>query len=123
MYIVKVTFDLFRRGMFYPYLYDSCFQSNQLSSLLRMSFEDFCTQFTTVTICMLVNTSMFTIHKTYNEGVYKGSWEGRNAGGCVNYKDTFLHNPQVGFKGHHLMYLLSFADTAYLNKRKNDSPA
>jgi len=60
-----------------------------------MSFDDFCRHFTTVTICMLVNTSMFTIHKTYNEGVYKGEWEGRSAGGCVNYKDTFLHNPQV----------------------------
>lgn len=62
-----------------------------------MSFDDFCRHFTTVTICMLVNTSMFTIHKTYNEGSFKSKWEGRAAGGCVNYKDTFLHNPQIKF--------------------------
>ncbi|XP_057301622.1 calpain-5-like [Hydractinia symbiolongicarpus] len=62
-----------------------------------MSFEDFCRHFTTVTICMLVNTSVFTIHKTYNEGALKGVWEGRSAGGCVNNKDTFLHNPQFKF--------------------------
>ena len=62
-----------------------------------MSFEDFCKHFTTVTLCMLVNTSIFTLHKTYNEGALKGRWEGRTAGGCVNYKDTFLHNPQVSW--------------------------
>ena len=62
-----------------------------------MSFEDFFKHFTTVTLCMLVNTSIFTFHKTYNEGALKGRWEGRTAGGCVNYKDTFLHNPQVSW--------------------------
>jgi len=62
-----------------------------------MSFEDFCKHFTTVTICMLVNTSLFTIHKTYHEGAQKQRWDGRTAGGCINNKETFLHNPQFRF--------------------------
>lgn len=62
-----------------------------------MSWDDFCIHFTTVTICVLVNTSVFTIRKTYNEGAMKGRWEGSNAGGCVNNKETFLSNPQFRF--------------------------
>ena len=62
-----------------------------------MSWEDFCRHFTTITICVLVNTSVFTIHKTYNEGAFKSKWEGSTAGGCVNNKETFLDNPQFKF--------------------------
>lgn len=62
-----------------------------------MSWDDFCKHFTTVTICVLVNTSVFTFRKTYNEGAMKGKWEGSNAGGCINSKETFLNNPQFRF--------------------------
>lgn len=84
-----------------------------------MSFDDFCNYFTTVTICMLVNTSMFTIHKTYNEGVHHGKWEGRSAGGCVNNKETFLHNPQIKFD----MTGSKQADVAFISLMQPDMRA
>ena len=39
-----------------------------------MTFKDFCNHFTSLTICVLVNTSFFTLHKTYHEGAIKGKW-------------------------------------------------
>ena len=69
-----------------------------------MSFDDFCKHFTTVTICMLVNTSVISFNKTYNEGSLKSKWEGKSAGGCVNNAETFLHNPQVSL----LLFLKNF---------------
>ncbi|XP_065055645.1 calpain-5-like isoform X2 [Rhopilema esculentum] len=63
-----------------------------------MLFEDFCRHFTNITGCRLVNTSVFSFHKTWHEGSHKTKWvEGQNAGGCINNKQTFLTNPQFRF--------------------------
>lgn len=62
-----------------------------------MPWDDFCTHFTIVTVCALVNTSIFSFDKTYNEGLFKGTWKGRGSGGCVNNKSTFFNNPQYMF--------------------------
>uniref|UniRef100_A0A3B4U5B1 Calpain 6 n=1 Tax=Seriola dumerili TaxID=41447 RepID=A0A3B4U5B1_SERDU len=66
-----------------------------------MSFTDWCKCFTDADICRLINTSLISIHKTWNEVVHFGSWT-KNAepllnrcGGCANHKQTFLQNPQV----------------------------
>uniref|UniRef100_T1IN91 Calpain catalytic domain-containing protein n=1 Tax=Strigamia maritima TaxID=126957 RepID=T1IN91_STRMM len=66
-----------------------------------MTFDDFCTHFTDLSICHLINTSWFSFTKTWCEGISKGIWvqgaPGSNldrAGGCVNNKDSFLRNPQ-----------------------------
>lgn len=90
------TFWVYKRG-----LYAS---SNMLIPLFRMlfncrmSFEDFCKHFTNITGCRLVNTSVFSFHKTWHEGAHKNQWiVGQNAGGCINSKQTFLTNPQVSY--------------------------
>ena len=65
-----------------------------------MSFDDFTRLFTNVDICHFVNTSFFTIKKTWNETIWHGQWTvaGRNGGG--NYESsTFLSNPQVQVSG------------------------
>ncbi|XP_071086234.1 calpain-5-like [Haliotis cracherodii] len=63
-----------------------------------MTFEDFCKHFKQVGICRNVNTSMFTLTKTWNEGLHHGAWKKPNrAGGCLNNRDTFLNNPQYAF--------------------------
>ena len=61
-----------------------------------MSWEDFCQHFTTINICVLVNTSVLSLQTTYDEGAPHGSWHiGSNAGGCINNKDTFYTKPSV----------------------------
>ncbi len=61
----------------------------------RMSFDDFCKNFTDIEICHLINTSVFTIRKTWKESVRHGQWRGPGrAGGCDNH-NTYLDNPQV----------------------------
>lgn len=69
--------------------------------IYRMSFTDWCKFFTEADVCRLINTSIISIHKTWNEVVHFGSWT-KNAepllnrcGGCANHKHTFLQNPQV----------------------------
>ncbi|XP_034034423.1 calpain-5-like [Thalassophryne amazonica] len=68
-----------------------------------MSFTDWCKFFTNADVCRLINTSVFTTHKTWHEVVHFGSWT-KNAepllnrcGGCPNNKQTFLQNPQYLF--------------------------
>uniref|UniRef100_A0A4W6CL22 Calpain 6 n=1 Tax=Lates calcarifer TaxID=8187 RepID=A0A4W6CL22_LATCA len=68
-----------------------------------MSFTDWCKYFTDADVCRLINTSLISIHKTWNEVVHFGSWT-KNAepllnrcGGCANHKQTFLQNPQYLF--------------------------
>ncbi|XP_035522893.1 calpain-5-like [Morone saxatilis] len=68
-----------------------------------MSFTDWCKLFTDADVCRLINTSLISIHKTWNEVVHFGSWT-KNAdpflnrcGGCANHKQTFLQNPQYLF--------------------------
>ncbi|KAL5005458.1 hypothetical protein ScPMuIL_018914 [Solemya velum] len=63
-----------------------------------MSFEDFCKYYDNVSICRVVNTSFFSLAKTWHEGVGHGSWKKPDrVGGCLNNKETFLHNPQFRF--------------------------
>ncbi|KAK6195804.1 hypothetical protein SNE40_001159 [Patella caerulea] len=59
-----------------------------------MSFDDFCRYFTTIDLCHIVNTSFFTLKKTYSKTVFTGEWKRpHRAGGCGNHP-TFLKNPQ-----------------------------
>ncbi|XP_056417135.1 calpain-5 isoform X2 [Hyla sarda] len=68
-----------------------------------MTFEDFCKYFTDIIMCRLINTSYLSIHKTWEESVLRGAWIKHDdplqnrSGGCLNYKDTYLQNPQFVF--------------------------
>ncbi|XP_054852325.1 calpain-6 [Eublepharis macularius] len=68
-----------------------------------MSFEDWCKNFTDVDICRFVNTSIFSIHKTWESGLMCGTWRKNpdpllnRSGGCLNNRATFLQNPQYVF--------------------------
>ncbi|XP_048371084.1 calpain-6 isoform X1 [Sphaerodactylus townsendi] len=68
-----------------------------------MMFEDWCKNFTDVDICRLVNTSFFSIHKTWKKGTMYGAWRKNpdpllnRSGGCFNNRATFLQNPQYIF--------------------------
>ncbi|XP_051512776.1 calpain-5-like [Myxocyprinus asiaticus] len=68
-----------------------------------MSFQDWCKNFTDADVCRLINTSVLSVHKTWNEVVYFGNWSKhaeplRNrCGGCMNHRQTFLQNPQYLF--------------------------
>ena len=42
--------------------------------VLRMPFDDFLTQFSEMSICRLINTSLFSFNKTWNESQLFGSW-------------------------------------------------
>lgn len=71
----------------------------------RMTFEDLCRYFTDIIKCRLINTSYLSIHKTWEEARLRGAWTRHEdplqnrSGGCINHKDTFFQNPQVGFLG------------------------
>lgn len=63
-----------------------------------MTFEDFCKNFVNIAICRVVNTSIFSIRKTWSEGCADGMWaKPARCGGCINNRETFLNNPQVIF--------------------------
>ncbi|KAI3380734.1 hypothetical protein SNEBB_001556 [Seison nebaliae] len=63
-----------------------------------MEFSDFCQYFTDVAICRIVNTSFFSLRKTWSEALAIGSWSPPNRnGGCINNKSTFFNNPQYRF--------------------------
>ncbi|XP_052783914.1 calpain-5-like [Mya arenaria] len=63
-----------------------------------MTFEDFCQHYVNLSYCRVVNTSMFSLSKTWHEGLAHSAWKKPNlAGGCLNNKDTFLKNPQFVF--------------------------
>ncbi|KAM4748487.1 calpain-5-like [Rhinophrynus dorsalis] len=68
-----------------------------------MSWDDFCTHFTDLTVCRRVNTSFLSTHKTWTEERVLSAWEINSdplrdrSGGCPNNKDTYLHNPQFSF--------------------------
>ncbi|MCJ8748362.1 hypothetical protein PDJAM_G00164000 [Pangasius djambal] len=65
-----------------------------------MSFDDWCQNFTEADVCRLINTSMLSIQKMWNEVVHFGNWTKHSdplknrCGGCMNHKQTFLQNPQ-----------------------------
>ena len=69
--------------------------------VFRMAFEDFIQHFTNLDICHFVNTSFFSLKKTWSEGMVNGAWmdgargtEQDRSGGDVKCR-TFLQNPQV----------------------------
>lgn len=62
-----------------------------------MSFEDFCQYFTSIDICHIINTSLFSLSKTWKEGKAEGEWKRNRCGGCGN-NGTFLENPQYMFE-------------------------
>ena len=69
-----------------------------------MSFTDFVENFTAIDICHFVNTSFFSLKKTWSEGVVNGSWthgaRGTDQDRCGGDESnrTFLQNPQVKYK-------------------------
>lgn len=63
----------------------------------RMDIHDWCREFSHVALCRLINTSIFSLHKTWHEAKHYSQWTRELSGGCVNNKQTFLTNPQVGF--------------------------
>ncbi|XP_057695891.1 calpain-5-like isoform X1 [Corythoichthys intestinalis] len=68
-----------------------------------MTFSDFIANFTHIVLCRLINTSYFSLHKTWEEVTVHSSWRRHDnalmnrAGGCINNKQTFLQNPQFLF--------------------------
>ncbi|XP_074657458.1 calpain-5-like [Tubulanus polymorphus] len=63
-----------------------------------MTLDDFCKHFKNISICRIVNTSFFSIRKTYRDARFDSEWKGPQLnGGCLNNKDTFLNNPQFIF--------------------------
>eukprot|EP00096_Caligus_rogercresseyi_P010637 TRINITY_DN3959_c0_g1_i1.p1 TRINITY_DN3959_c0_g1~~TRINITY_DN3959_c0_g1_i1.p1 ORF type:complete len:635 (+),score=127.13 TRINITY_DN3959_c0_g1_i1:62-1966(+) len=63
-----------------------------------MPYDDFLLHFSEMSICRVVNTSVFSFSKTWNEETFKGQWSGPNrCGGCLNNRATFLSNPQYKF--------------------------
>jgi len=63
-----------------------------------MPWDDFVEQFTDVSINHVINTSLFSFYKTWKQYNVNGSWTkpGR-CGGCLNYPESFLANPQYRF--------------------------
>ncbi|GCB70733.1 hypothetical protein scyTo_0001357 [Scyliorhinus torazame] len=68
-----------------------------------MAFEDWYKYITDVIVCRLINTSYLSIRKTWDEVILRGAWSKHDdpllnrAGGCTNFRDTFLQNPQYVF--------------------------
>ena len=66
-----------------------------------MHFDDFCRYFVNVSVCRVVNKSVFSVEQTWEEAKLHSGWTPPLlAGGCANFKDTFLKNPQVGMRNH-----------------------
>ncbi|XP_060083333.1 calpain-5-like [Ylistrum balloti] len=64
-----------------------------------MSFEDFCNYYTDIGVCHIINTSFFSLKKTWKEGETVGEWrKPSRSGGCSNHKKSFLKNPQFVFE-------------------------
>lgn len=63
-----------------------------------MEFSDFIKYFSEVSICRIINTSFFSLSKTWSESVKYGNWLApHRSGGCANNRSTFLNNPQFIF--------------------------
>uniref|UniRef100_A0A4W4DP27 Calpain catalytic domain-containing protein n=1 Tax=Electrophorus electricus TaxID=8005 RepID=A0A4W4DP27_ELEEL len=66
-----------------------------------MEFGDFCHYFTDMVVCRLVKRSLLWTRE--EEGVAEDEWEREmdrrsRCGGCSNFRETFLHNPQFMFE-------------------------
>lgn len=68
-----------------------------------MSWDDFCSHFTDITLCRRVNTHLLSTQKTWKEESVFSAWKQHpdplrdRSGGCPNNKATYLHNPQLCF--------------------------
>ena len=69
-----------------------------------MTFDDFVTFFTEVSVCHLLTTSLFTFSRRWTGDSVYGQWttgprgsSADRAGGCANDVDSFLRNPQYCF--------------------------
>uniref|UniRef100_A0A8D3A6C0 Si:dkey-19b23.13 n=1 Tax=Scophthalmus maximus TaxID=52904 RepID=A0A8D3A6C0_SCOMX len=65
-----------------------------------MDFEDFCRYFTDVVVCRLVERALLWPSSHWRE---VRRWEAQadkrsRCGGCINHRETFLHNPQFMFE-------------------------
>ena len=61
-----------------------------------MTMDDYCKYFITMSICRVMNTSFFSLQKTWWENIMNSEWSKPNRdGGCINNRETFLNNPQV----------------------------
>uniref|UniRef100_G3Q6L8 Si:dkey-19b23.13 n=1 Tax=Gasterosteus aculeatus aculeatus TaxID=481459 RepID=G3Q6L8_GASAC len=68
-----------------------------------MDFEDFCHYFTDVVVCRLVERALLWPSSHWREVRQAGGWEAQmdersRCGGCINHRDSFLHNPQFMFE-------------------------
>ena len=85
-------------------------------SHFRMSFDDYCQNFVHTAVCRVVNTSIFTINKTWHEGSSHGAWKKPDrAGGCANNRDTFLQNPQVTNFSSDMIFFCFKTEFCYFN--------
>ena len=103
-----------------------------------MPFDDFLTHFSEMSVCRLINTSIFSLSKTWKEIQLFGSWKdtttsngspakigGARAGGCLNHPDTFLNNPQYRYDyfyklaetngTHRLIYVILILKVEYMS--------
>ena len=64
--------------------------------LCRMSFDDFCKNFTKIEVCMLSPDSAGdSDKKRWEMQINQGTWQNHvSAGGCRNFPDSFHLNPQ-----------------------------
>uniref|UniRef100_A0A667ZUP6 Calpain-5-like n=1 Tax=Myripristis murdjan TaxID=586833 RepID=A0A667ZUP6_9TELE len=67
-----------------------------------MEFEDFCHYFTDVVVCRLAERTLLWPSSHWREVRCYGEWaqldKRSRCGGCINHRDTFLHNPQFMFE-------------------------
>ena len=66
-----------------------------------MSYDDLCSSYGTVEICMLKPDVDLKdgARKQWNVQEARGEWKkGVNAGGCWNYLNSYYTNPQIRFE-------------------------
>uniref|UniRef100_A0A087XZ47 Si:dkey-19b23.13 n=1 Tax=Poecilia formosa TaxID=48698 RepID=A0A087XZ47_POEFO len=69
-----------------------------------MDFQDFCCYFTDVVVCRLVQRTLLWPSSHWRETQSYGEWAPSpdaprsRCGGCINHRDSFLHNPQFMFE-------------------------
>jgi len=64
-----------------------------------MELSDFIKYFSELSICRMINTSHFSLTKTWSESIEYGKWiSPSRCGGCSNYRLTFFNNPQYVFE-------------------------
>uniref|UniRef100_A0A3P9P6Z8 Calpain-5-like n=1 Tax=Poecilia reticulata TaxID=8081 RepID=A0A3P9P6Z8_POERE len=74
-----------------------------------MDFQDFCCYFTDVVVCRLVQRTLLWPSSHWRETQSYGEWapspdapgtmdRRSRCGGCINHRDSFLHNPQFMFE-------------------------